>query len=163
MKGLGVWQFRLSRYAGRLATRLAAILTLGRMPPFVSTSVVVADSGSLLVVLDPIRHEHILPGGHLRWSEDPALAAIREVREETGMDVELAGLLGVYSGLTLAGEMGVVRIVYAGKAVSGELRSSAEGDAMWIDLGEYAASSSRDARIVRDWIERRETSPSDCR
>lgn len=38
-----------------------------------------------------------LPGGYIDEGEQAEAAAIREAKEETGLDVELIGLLGVYS------------------------------------------------------------------
>lgn len=39
-----------------------------------------------------------LPGGHLELWESPMEWAIREAQEETGVDVELTGLIGIYLG-----------------------------------------------------------------
>lgn len=146
-----VWQFRVSRFLGRVVTHTAAVLTLGRMPPFVSTSALIVRDGMLLTVFDPIRHEAVLPGGHLKWREAPGDAVVREVEEETGYQVALDGLRGVVSGEQEAGEPGVVRVIFAAHVVGGELRPSAEGEPGWLPLDEAAEMMERDGRIVRRW------------
>jgi ADP-ribose pyrophosphatase YjhB (NUDIX family) len=154
VRRIRIWQFRLSRLLGRLLTWLAAILTLGRIPPFVSTSAVVVQRGRILVVMDPIRREPVLPGGHLKWRETPLHALAREVREETGYLIEPGALLGAFAGEEWTGEAGVVRLVYEAAVTGGALASSAEGDACWYPVEELLRSDSRDAKIVRLWSER---------
>jgi ADP-ribose pyrophosphatase YjhB (NUDIX family) len=154
----GTLRYRLSRLAGRVAMRTAAALTLGRMPPFVSASVVVVDGDQVLAVIDPIRGEPILPGGHLKWREKPDVAAIRETREETGYVVEVLDLLAVLAGSEWAGEEGIVRVVYAAHVAAGALASSPEGEATWLSLSSLANSDTRDAPIVRLWQQRQATS-----
>jgi 8-oxo-dGTP pyrophosphatase MutT (NUDIX family) len=105
-----VWQYRTLRHLGRFVTCTAAILTFGRMPPFVSASAIVLDGDRILAVLDPISNQAVLPGGHLRWKERPQAALIREVREETGYIVETQQLVNVCSGDESSGEFGNVRI-----------------------------------------------------
>jgi ADP-ribose pyrophosphatase YjhB (NUDIX family) len=122
------------------------------MPPFVSASVVVVVRERILTVFDPIRHEAVLPGGHLRWTEHPTIGAAREAREETGYTVASGALVGVYAGREPAGERGIVRVVYTAEIVAGSIQSSREGKAAWLPVHEYAASPARDAPIVRDWL-----------
>ncbi|MFE9918905.1 NUDIX hydrolase [Micromonospora sp. NPDC005553] len=52
-----------------------------------------------------------LPGGRLRPAESPVRAALRDIRAETGWDIELTGLVGIYqvsrpSGEAAAGRAG---------------------------------------------------------
>jgi 8-oxo-dGTP diphosphatase len=122
------------------------------MPPFVSTSALVVADGSLLTVVDPVRKEAILPGGHLRWRELPEAALVREVKEETGIDVRVADLMAALAGEDAAGEGGVVRLIYTAAMVGGELTSSGEGEARWLPLEDVAAQMVRDGPIVRRLI-----------
>ncbi|HLJ66056.1 MAG TPA: NUDIX hydrolase [Chloroflexota bacterium] len=153
MYRLAVVQYRVSRALGRFLARTAATLTLERMPPFTSTSALVLKDGLLLVVVDSILDQPILPGGHLAWRETPEEAVVREVREETGIEIQVGELVAVAAGEQWAGEPGVVRVVYRCEARGGTLRSSAEGRAAWVNPHDVASSQTRDASIIRRWLE----------
>jgi 8-oxo-dGTP diphosphatase len=56
-------------------------------------------NGKVLLVrrsVEPFKGYWDIPGGFCEADEHPAEAARREVREETGLDVELTGLLGLW-------------------------------------------------------------------
>jgi 8-oxo-dGTP diphosphatase len=56
-------------------------------------------NGKVLLVrrsVEPFKGYWDIPGGFCEADEHPAAAARREVREETGLDVELTGLLGLW-------------------------------------------------------------------
>jgi 8-oxo-dGTP pyrophosphatase MutT (NUDIX family) len=63
-----------------------------------STTVVVTDEHDRIV---PVRRRDndlwALPGGGMELGESIVDTAVREVKEETGLDVEVTGLIGVYT------------------------------------------------------------------
>jgi 8-oxo-dGTP diphosphatase len=63
------------------------------------TSVIIEKGSSVLLLkraARPLRDYWCLPGGFIRYLETPEMAAIREVKEETGLDVEINRLAGIY-------------------------------------------------------------------
>src|ERR1700761_5692223 len=65
--------------------------------PAVSVSVL-DDQGRLLLGKDADTGFWTLPGGAIDPQEQPADAAVRECFEETGLLVELRGVIGVFGG-----------------------------------------------------------------
>ena len=57
---------------------------------FTSTVFVVAEAKVLLVLHRKLK-KWLPLGGHIELDEDPEIAALREVKEESGLDVELVG------------------------------------------------------------------------
>jgi len=55
------------------------------------------ENGIVLIERNENPIGHALPGGHVDYGESTETAAIREAKEETNLDVELSGLIGVYS------------------------------------------------------------------
>jgi 8-oxo-dGTP diphosphatase len=67
--------------------------------PATTVDVVIYDPEQGVVMIERANPPHgfALPGGFVDMGESVEEAAVREAREETGLDVELTGLLGVYS------------------------------------------------------------------
>lgn len=63
-------------------------------------AVIVEDSKILLVkrAHPPKIGWWCLPAGFMEWDEHPTQTAVREVKEETGLDIKLNGLFEIYSG-----------------------------------------------------------------
>jgi 8-oxo-dGTP diphosphatase len=76
-------------------------------------------------------------GGHIERDEDVYAAALREVREETGLDVDdlrLAGLINIDGDQPT----GIMLFVFAATARSGDPIPSEEGSLEWIDRDQLA-------------------------
>ena len=65
----------------------------------------------------------ILPGGGVEVGESVAQAAIRETKEETGLDVELTRLVGIYS--RLGNFLGGHIVLFTGRPIGGEMKCQA--------------------------------------
>ena len=93
----------------------------------VAAYAVVAREGEVLLArwTGPRGPEWTLPGGGLDFGEDPADAAVREVREETGYTVRLDDLLFVNSFRRVLPDAPVdfhaIQIVYAATVIGGNL------------------------------------------
>ncbi|MFI6098694.1 NUDIX hydrolase [Lentzea sp. NPDC051213] len=55
------------------------------------------DTGRLLMIRRTDNDMYAIPGGQQEAGETLTQAAIREVKEETGVDIEVTGLIGLYS------------------------------------------------------------------
>jgi len=70
-----------------------------------------------------------LPGGGLDFGEDPADAMVREVMEETGLEVRPRGLAGIDSFCVEEEDRAFhgIRIMYRTELVGGVLRNELDG------------------------------------
>ncbi|MBF7731489.1 NUDIX hydrolase [Pseudomonas sp. N040] len=69
-----------------------------RFTPHVTVATIVEDQGRFLLVEEWADNRHVFnqPAGHLEADESLIQAALRETREETGWEVELTGVIGIY-------------------------------------------------------------------
>ncbi|MEU9869797.1 NUDIX domain-containing protein [Actinomadura sp. NPDC048021] len=103
--------------------------------------VVENDRGEILMIRRTDNDNWALPGGAIDLGESVTQAAIRETKEETGIDVEITGLLGIYSDpkhvihYTSNDEVRQeFSIVLKAVPVGGKLLLSAESaEVLWID------------------------------
>ncbi|HSQ02262.1 MAG TPA: NUDIX hydrolase [Methanobacterium sp.] len=76
----------------------------------------------------PYNGSWALPGGFVEYGETVESAAVRETKEETGLDVELDGLMGVYSDPERDPRGHVVSICFLGQITGGKLVADTDAE-----------------------------------
>ena len=106
------------------------------LDPKIAAVVLVWTEGKLVLVrldMEPALGRWSFPAGYVDRGEVVEDAAIREVKEETGLEVSLNGLVGLYS----AEDSRVVLAVYSANVVGGDLQPGPEvQEVALFDLGE---------------------------
>lgn len=108
------------------------------------TAAVRDDRGRLLLIHKIDNDYWALPGGAMDLGESVAEAAVREVAEEAGVDIEITGLVGLYTdpGHVMAYDDGEVRqefsVCFHARAMRGEPRQDGTETkaAKWVDPAE---------------------------
>ncbi|MGA6164207.1 NUDIX hydrolase [Amycolatopsis magusensis] len=115
------------------------------------------DEGRILMIRRTDNDLYSIPGGQLELGETLTETAVREVREETGIECEVTGLIGIYSNPNhvIAYDDGEVRqefsICFRARHVSGELHVSDESkEVCWVehrDLDQMSIHKSTKKRL----------------
>lgn len=87
--------------------------------PHITVATVIEDQGRYLLVEERADGRAVLnqPAGHLEADESLLQAAIRETLEETGWDVQLTGVIGIYLYTAPSNGVTYQRVCFAGKAL----------------------------------------------
>ena len=125
--------------------------------------VVVNDQDQILLIRRSDNDNWAVPGGGIELGESMTQGAIRETKEESGIDCEITGLVGIYTDpkhVILYTSNGEARqefsIVLTARPVRGEPTPSDEtSEVRWVDRAEiqdYTMDRSMNLR-VRDFLE----------
>jgi ADP-ribose pyrophosphatase YjhB (NUDIX family) len=104
------------------------------------TAVVLDDIDRVLMIQRTDNGLWAIPGGAQEVGETSTEAAVREIREETGLDVEVTGLIGIYSDPrhVIAYDDGEIRqefsICFRAHPIGGQLTPSSESRQVhWVE------------------------------
>jgi ADP-ribose pyrophosphatase YjhB (NUDIX family) len=131
--------------------------------------VVVNDAGDVLMIRRSDNDNWAVPGGAIDLGESMVQAAVRETREETGIECEITGLIGIYTDpkhVILYTSNGEARqefsIVLTGVAIGGQPTSSSESsEVRWVpreDVSDYQMDRSMRLRMEH-YLAHRSDSP----
>ncbi|HEX3034827.1 MAG TPA: NUDIX hydrolase [Thermodesulfobacteriota bacterium] len=91
--------------------------------------IIITDDGKVVLVkrsFDPYKDHWALPGGIVDYGETVEDAVIREAKEETGFDIKIEKLVGVYSDPKRDPRGHFVSVCFLTKVGGGELKISEE-------------------------------------
>lgn len=96
---------------------------------YLTADVIVEAEGGIVLVKrghEPFKGFWALPAGFVEPGELIEQAAIREVKEETGLDVKLNGVVGVYSAPGRDPRGDVVTVCFRAERIGGQLKAASE-------------------------------------
>ena len=127
--------------------------------------VVINDQGEILLIRRSDNDNWAIPGGAIDLGESMSQAAIRETKEESGIDCEVTGLVGIYTDpkhVILYTSNGEARqefsIVLTARPVGGKLTPSDEStEVRWVSTSEIDSyGMDRSMRLrVSDYLSER--------
>jgi ADP-ribose pyrophosphatase YjhB (NUDIX family) len=136
--------------------------------PFLGIGALIFDGGSILLVergQEPLKGWWSLPGGILETGETLAEGIRREVREETGLEVEAEAMFELFERIMpdAAGrtEYHYVLVDYVCRVVGGALQAASDvRRAVWVhedELGAYRITEGTLAVVQRAFLARTKT------
>lgn len=92
-------------------------------------AVIICKDSSIVLIKrkkDPYKDSWALPGGFVEYGETVESAILREVKEETGLEIDLCGIVGVYSDPERDPRGHTVTICYLALKTGGELKADTD-------------------------------------
>lgn len=99
--------------------------------------------------IEPFKGRWCIPGGHVEHGEQVEEAAVREAKEETGLDVAITDTVGVYDAPGRDPRGPVVSIVFEAETDEKELTAATDArEARWFGLDELPPEMGFDHRDI---------------
>lgn len=116
--------------------------------PHITVATIVESAGRFLLVEELKAGRRVLnqPAGHLEPNETLRQAAIRETLEETGWDVQLTGVAGIYLYTAPSNGVTYQRVCFVAKAISHDPHRKLDTGIVgstWLSRDELAAQPER--------------------
>lgn len=121
----------------------------------VIVSVCIKEKDKLLIIQEGIPKAYGLwnfPGGHLDENESIIKGALREAKEETGLDVELTSILSIQRSLL---DENIVRIVFNAKKIGGYIHYDRNEilDCKWVTIEELEKKDLNTLRVSPTFLD----------
>lgn len=135
------------------------------------TILIVIDEGKILFLKrtkPPFEGYWALPGGKIDFGEHPEETAVREIKEETGIDAKVVNIRGVLSEIVKDRKTGektghYVMFICELKPLHTKTKSSEEGELRWFDLDKLEEHKDiivpSDVHIVRKIVQQEKGIP----
>ena len=132
----GLLSLRVLHGAERMACRKCRFVLYENSKPCVG--VLALSEGRVLLVkraIEPFKGYWDIPGGFLEAGEHPADGAVREMREETGLEIEPVEILGIFMDVYGPEQLPTLNLCYLAKVSGGEPRASSDAsDLAWFPV-----------------------------
>jgi ADP-ribose pyrophosphatase YjhB (NUDIX family) len=111
-----------------------------------TVATVVKSDNSFLMVKEKEFGRSVInqPAGHVEPGEDIIDAAVRETYEETGWNVEIENLIGIYSSKAKVSGITYYRLAFSAHAISYDEQASIDPDideVLWLTMDQISSNS----------------------
>jgi 8-oxo-dGTP diphosphatase len=117
-------------------------------PPkhIISAAAVVLNEDNKILLLRGPRRGWEMPGGQVEEGESLSAAAIRETKEETGIDIEVIRFCGIFQNV----KGSICNTLFLGRPIGGEFRTSNES----LEIGYFSLEETMNMVTWKNFKER---------
>ncbi|NPA75400.1 MAG: NUDIX domain-containing protein [Euryarchaeota archaeon] len=124
--------------------------------PSLTVDMILVEKDKILLIQrkrEPFKGMYALPGGFVEYGEKTEDAAVREMKEETGLDIKVTKLVGVYSDPNRDPRDHTVTVAYEVKKIGGKLKSGDDAAGVkFIPLNNLPKLAFDHGKIIKDYL-----------